>query len=516
MTVDEKAVALVMQDVKAKGPGVLRMRTDASRIWTDMFNAALEVGLVPDVDVVSIIRNPTIIEPKLVVFGSRKLEVRIVDGINTYSLNTSGMIDDWVSSRFGDQVKVRWSANGFTINNLPDSADEHDFMRPDQTLPGMTMWLPSDMRAATWSDTDDIPSDDGLTRTSLDVCSGLPAPFLTFRTRTGTVMAMMAPSPVVGTTDDWKTILSRMRACWPGFDGLLRNQPSVNDEVRVMRLDDDGMTMTSDGASGSTVHLAVEIGCGSSIGSHHDLHEAMVRMMDTLLFTGSTSIGESYSLTRVTPILDRTNDLCHALADDVDGLPAIGLKVVTADDDGHLGVSSMNDGSDGAALSVTSDMMASISALAKSINDSMASMTDDIGTMRKLLDSGDLPVQFVSLASSVVGRVEELVSGLKTDLGTVEGTSEIGRRMDGGMTIDSVRRKLMAMKELQVQAADCEGRTRILLRTIQGWSPIPDSTLMELAKSIQDLRDMSKAVSDDEDTDAESSTNHEAHSMMDC
>ena len=79
MTVDEKAVALVMQDVKAKGPGVLRMRTEASRIWTDMFNAALEVGLVPDVDVVSIIRNPTIIEPKLGVFGSRKLDARITD-----------------------------------------------------------------------------------------------------------------------------------------------------------------------------------------------------------------------------------------------------------------------------------------------------------------------------------------------------------------------------------------------------------------------------------------------------
>lgn len=277
-----------------------------------------------------------------------------------------------------------------------------------------------------------------------------------------------------------------------------------------MRLDDDGMTMTSDGASGSTVHLAVEIGCGSSIGSHHALHEAMVRMMDTLLFTGSTSIGESYSLTRVTPILDRTNDLCHALADDVDGLPTIGLKVVTADDDGRLGVSSMNDGSEGAALSVTSDMMSSISALAKSINDSMASMNDDINTMRKLLDSGDLPSQFVSLASSVVGKVECLVDSLKSNLGAVEGTSGIDRRMDGGMTIDSVRRKLMAMKELQVQAADCEGRTRILLRTIQGWSPIPDSTMMELAKSIQDLRDMSKAVSGDEDTDTESSTVHES------
>lgn len=507
MTVDEKAVALVMQDVKAKGPGVLRMRTEAARIWTDMFNAALEVALVPDVDVVSIIRNPTIIESKLGVFGSRKLEVRIADGINSYALNTSGMIEDWASSMFGDHAWVSWSANGFTINNLPDSSDEHDFRRVDQTLPGMTMWLPSDMRAATWSDTDDIPSDNGLTKTSLDVCSGLPAPFLTFRTKTGTVMVMMAPSPVVGTTDDGKTILGRMRMCWPGFDGLLRSQPSVNDEVKVMRLDDDGMTMTSDGASGSTVHLAVEIGCGSSIGSHHALHETMVRMMDTLLFTGSTSIGESYSLTRVTPILDRTNDLCHALADDVDGLPAIGLKVVTTDDDdGRLGVLSMNDGSDGAALSVTSDMMASISALAKSINDSMASMTDDIGTMRKLLDSGDLPNQFVSLASSVVDRVEELVSGLKTDLGAVEDTSDIGRRMDGGMTIDSVRRKLMAMKELQVQSADCEGRTRILLRTIQGWSPIPDNTMMELAKSIQDLRDMSRAVSGDEDTAAEVSS----------
>ena len=73
------------------------------------------------------------------------------------------------------------------------------------------------------------------------------------------------------------------------------------------------------------------------------------------------------------------------------------------------------------------------------------------------------------------------------------------------------------MKELQVQAANCEGRTRVLLRTIQGWSPIPNNTLMELAKSIQDLRDMSKAVSDDEDVNTESSTNHEAHpSMMDC
>lgn len=510
MTVDEKAVALVMQDVKVKGPGVLRMRTEASRIWTDMFNAVFEVGMVPDVDVVSIIRNPTIIEPKLGVFGSRKLEARLADGINTYALNTSGMIEDWVSSRFGYQTEVRWSANGFTINNLPDSADEHDFRMTDQTLPGMTMWLPSDMRSATWSDTDDMPYYDGLTRTSLNVCSGLPAPFLTFRTRTGTVMVMMAPSPVVGTADDGKVVLRRMRACWPGFEGLLRNQPSVNDEVEVMRLDDDGMTMTSDGASGSTVHLAVEIGCRSSISSHHALHEAMMRMMDTLLFTGSTSIGESYSLTKVTPILDRTNDLCHALADDVDGLSTIGLKVVTADDDGHLSVSSMNDGSDGAALSVTSDMMASISALAKSINDSRASMTDDIDTMRKLLDSGDLPSQFVSLASSVVGKVEELVSSLKSNLGTVEGTSDIGRRMDGGMTIDSVRRKLMAMKELQEQAADCEGRTRVLLRTIQGWSPIPDSTLVELAKSIQDLRDMSKAVSDDEDTNTGTRAVHES------
>lgn len=106
------------------------------------------------------------------------------------------------------------------------------------------------------------------------------------------------------------------------------------------------------------------------------------------------------------------------------------------------------------------------------------------------MKSGSISSHLALTVSPLVNDVLAMADKISGDLGSLRSLDSYRDRTVGGSTIESIRDELVALKDLQARSADYEADSRLLLRTVQGWSPLPGDAAIMLARSIDRLREI--------------------------
>lgn len=496
----ERKVALIEQDARGLGPDTMEVRRGLEACRVDVLNSVVYDGAMPSVSLMRIIEPGTARITKPVFKNNSRLRGRFINGVNGRELAKSGLLESW-SERFADgKITVDHKNDGFSIDGLRPGLGLDDLTtHGEEEAPDLELWLPSDMRAATWTDSDgmmpDHPSDHEVTEISMSVCRGLPGPIITYPTVDSIVGLILAPVDVAG---DGVDLEKRLPLCWPGLHGLLRTvltsygrDASQRFNVAFESVDlSDQATLALDGSSGGLVTVGMKISTNEVVSGHHMVktYQTLSKVLDGLLFTMVDKIGESYSFIRIVPIMSGVSVLNHALTDHVDGVPSVDVHTVDVDADGNLSTFC----SDGKTVdsSITGEMMDSITRLVKSIGDSVESMRGDAGKINAMMKSGSISSQLALTVNPLVNDVLEMADKISGDLGSLRSLDSYRDKTVGGSTIESIRNELVVLKDLQARSADYEADSRLLLRTVQGWSPLPGDAAITLARSIDRLREI--------------------------
>lgn len=494
----ERKVALIEQDARGLGPDTIEVRRGLEAYRVDVLNSVIYDGAIPSVNLMRIIEPGTakITEPMFK--DNSRFRGRFINDVNGQKLVRSGLLESW-SEKFADgKTTVEYKNDGFSIDGLRSGLTLDDLTVTGKK-PDLELWLPSDMRAATWTDSDGImpehPSDHEVTEISMSVCRGLPGPIITYPTIDSIVGLILAPRELAG---DGVDLEKRLALCWPGLHGLLQTVLANYGIEASQRFDvafelvnlSEQATLALDGSSGGLVTVGMKISPNGVVDSHHMVktYQTLSKVFDGLLFTMVDKIGESYSFTRIVPIMSGTSVLNHALTDHIDGVPSIDVHTVEIDDEGNL--STFYPGSDAGGSSITGEMMDSITRLVKSIGDSVETMRGDADKINGMMKSGSISTQLALTVNPLVNDVLGMADKISDDLGSLRSLDSYRDKVIGGSTIESIRDELVTLKDLQARAADYEANSRLLLRTVQGWSPLPGDAAITLAKSINRLREI--------------------------
>lgn len=380
----ERKVALIEQDARGLGPDTMEVRRGFEACRVNVLNSVVYDGEMPSVSLMRIIEPGTARITKPMFKNDSRLRGRFINGVNGQELVRSGLLESW-GERFADgKITVDHKNDGFSIDGLRPGLSLDDLtVHGKEENPDLELWLPSDMRAATWTDSDgmmpDHPSAHEVTEISMSVCRGLPGPIITYPTAGSIVGLILAPVDVAGDNGDLER---RLSLCWPGLHGLLQSVLASYGRDASQRFDvafepvnlSEQATMALDGSSGGLVTVGMKISTNEAAGGHHMVktYQALSRVLDGLLFTMVDKIGESYLFIRIVPIMSGVSVLNHALTDHVDGVPPVDVHTVDVDADGNLSTFC----SDGKTVdsSITGEMMDSITRLVKSVGDSVESM----------------------------------------------------------------------------------------------------------------------------------------------